>query len=210
MGVSKLRTRSTNQFGGYSKAVVPRRTANVKELKWYDDNASITGGVAQYPANWSAWYLPAMIRGTGPSQRLGDQIYAEWLYLSFLVNHTAAGAVNQRVKWMVVQHRSPYNAAPVAGEVFQTTTTMDGARAIDYLDQYRVLAEGQVLLELQIHSCELVRKNIKLGFPIKFTATGGTVADVSSNNVELLVWGDQAANVPTLSQGTWRITYRDS
>lgn len=210
MGVSKLRTRSTNQFGGYSKAVVPRRSYNVKEEKYYDDNASIAGAIGQYPAGWSAFYLPAMVRGTGPVQRIGDQIFAKWLYMSFLVNHNSGGAVNQRVKWMVVLHKSPYNAAPVAAEVFQTTTTMDGGRSLDYLDQYKVLAEGQVLLELQIHSCELVRKNIKLGFPIKFTGNGGTVADVSMNNIELLIWSDQAANQPTLSEGTWRVTFVDS
>jgi len=209
-GVSKYRTRYNSQFGTFSKIgkANPRAVAQ-KEMKYYDDNALIAGGLGQYATNWSAYYLPAIIKGTGATNRIGDQIYAEWLSIKLQVNHTAAGAVNQRVRWMVLQQYDPFGGAPVPAEVFQTPLMFSPHRSIDYLHSYKVLAEGQVILELQTHSAEVIEIQRPLKFVIKFSANAGVVADVSRNNVAFVAWSDQAANPPAMANGAWRISFRD-
>lgn len=209
-GVSKYRTRSNSTYGTFAKTRRPNPRAFIsKELKYYDDNASIAGGLGQYATNWSSWYVPAIVRGTTSTTRVGDQIYAEWLNVKFQCNHTAAGAVNQRVRWMIIRTLEPYNAAPIPADIFTTPLMFSPNRNMDYTSGNIVLAEGQVILELQTHSAEVVEANVKLGFAIKFSGNGGVVGDISKNNITIVAWSDQAANPPQLANGTWRLTFRD-
>jgi len=109
----------------------------------------------------------------------------------------------------VVQNIDPVNAATPAAELFSATNLFDPMRNPNYLGNYRILYSSEFVLDSARSNFLKLEFKLKLGFPIKFSANGGTVADVTRNNVEILVWSDQAANPPTLAGGSFRFTFSD-
>jgi len=169
----------------------------------------LSGDIGQNPAAWSSYYVPAITQGTSYYGRIGNQVWAKRLLIKAGINRTAAGSTVQRVRLMVIRNIDPVNAATPATELFSATNLFDPMRNPNYLKNYIILYDKVFILDSAKANYLPIEIKLPLGFPIKFSGNAGTVADVTLNNVEIVVWGDQAANKPALAGGTFRFIFND-
>lgn len=180
----------------------------VPEEKWYD-YTTLSGSIGQNPAAWSNYYVPAIVQGTSVHARVGNQIVARKLEVHTGVSRNSGGTTVQRVRIMVIRNKDPVGAATPPGDIFSTSSLFDPMRNPDFISNYVIMFCKEYVLDSAVANFLPVEISLGLNFVTRFSANGGIVSDVAQNNIELVVWSDQAANQPTLAGGSFRFTFTD-
>lgn len=180
------------------------------ETKFYDSTAA-GGGIAAFPVAWSRYDLSCGItQGTTASTRLGNEIVTRSFGLSFMLNRNAGGQPCQRVRYMIVDYVDSEGSIPTAAEVFQSTGVFLPQRYLPYMTDFRVLADRVVVLDSAIANGKQVRIRRKYRQKMKYTDNSGTTGGQAHHQLFFLIWSDQAANVPTITDVAWRINFTDN
>lgn len=180
------------------------------ETKYYDATDTL-GFISAFP---SAWYRRDLscpiVQGTTASTRIGNDIVAKSIGLSFGIYRNASGASVQRVRWMLVNYKESEGSVPTAGELFQTTGLFLPQRNLQWAGQFQILADRTVTLDSAIRNHTTVRYRRKLGLRMIYQDTSGTTGGQTRNQLFLVLWSDQASNLPSAQDLSWRITFNDN
>ena len=180
------------------------------ESKFYDATAA-GGGIGQNPAGWSRYDLSCPItQGTSSVTRIGAEIVARSIGITFDVTRNASGATAQRFRYMLLCYKESEGSIPTAGEFFQTTNVFFPQRNLEWITAFRVITDRTLTLDSAITNQKTIRIRRRLNFKMKYQDNSGTTGGQTMNQLFFFIWSDQASNPPSLNNFSWRLTFNDN
>jgi len=159
--------------------------------------------------------LNGLQAGTGATQRVGQTISIRSLEIRGYCAVDVAAANGQVVRYIVVLDRQTNGAAPVAATDILSTNNVVGLRALTNRKRFKILLDKTYQLGpfTGDESQAIYHHYLKFRRPIKeeFNAgNAGTVADIATNSMYLVVLGTEApGNTDALYAMDVRIRYTD-
>lgn len=214
--MSKYRKRyKRKRYSKASYAVKLAKRALYKckgELKFLD--TSSTGGAATPGLADTVIDCCNILQGDGARAREGNVLCIKSILLrmEWQVN---ASTILTNCRYLLVQDKQPNGASLSIDNVLQTTSA--GLNIITPLQfdqggRYRVLADGRFCMSAQaagytgsainyVVPYKYISKYIKLRKPIavKYKGTAGTVADLQTNNIALILMSDEGTLYPNVN-----------
>lgn len=147
--------------------------------------------------------LNGLVPGTDVSQRVGRAVLLRELELRLQFTVTAGTGVDQFVRYMIVVDRQPNGAAPVITDIIRSASVtsmsnIDNARRFSFLQDSTFHLNATAEPDSQ-RAFVLTRP---LSIPVQFNAgTAGTVADIVTNSVYLVVVGSEVAGATAATVG---------
>ncbi len=157
--------------------------------------------------------LVSMAKGNDQNEREGNEIAVTQIYFNSLVKISAAAA-NTSLRYVIFNDRQPNAVATTATDLFEDNTVTDRmVSAINPNGKYRFQIYYNKLVRLTISNgnaqCKFF-KRFKKPIIIRYNnLDNGTVADIETNNLQIMVFSDEATNVPTITHSV-RISYIDN
>lgn len=160
--------------------------------------------------------LNGIAPGTGASQRIGMKIAIRSLEMRNNIYTNAAGMVAQSCRLLLLQDRQCNGAAPAALTDFISPGTYLGMRNLANRKRFRIIWDKTYNMGLAgLTDPQTVTRHIYLKFRkplnVEYNAgVAGTVADISSNSLYLILVGNQAAGAADGDYiGQIRLRYTD-
>lgn len=201
-----------------------------EEAKHYDTYDAGTVVTVAAPATYN---IGTMSLGNTDSTRVGFAVSASSVQVRMQLKTNAVNASSIRIRVMLIWDSQPNGASAASAVILDNSVITDLTFAphnYDFIKRFKFLhdrvynitpniqAQSSITNNLTatatdtLASVNVVSKSIqifkKLNRQIKYHANGGTVADIQTNNLFLLVLSDQAANGPTIELGI-RLYYKD-
>lgn len=206
--------------GGYSRFTRPG------ELKFFDTDHTVstvseTGTITDNTLN-------AMNAGTGESQRVGRVIFVKGIYVKGSIrlgsNSVLADSSN-RCRIIMYIDKQANGAAATVGNILDATgaaVSIDSFRNLENSSRFTILSDKIVHIAASIGSTGAavsvgevlktfrINKTFKNPMKIEFNAVGGgTVADVTSNNIGMLMITAEASATAIQTLYRARLRYTD-
>lgn len=198
-----------------------------QELKAFDvaHTATVVQGVAGPPVHYT---MNAMVNGSELYQRVGRKVYMKNLHFRGIFTLTAA-AVEQACRIIIYYDSQPNAAAPLIATLLQDSnaaaaTTWDSEINLTNRQRFKILRDYQVILgestalagNAQVIP-DPILNSINVDFFIKLKGleaiyngtNGGTVADITSGAVNMVIVGDTRADTNYSFLWTSRLRYYD-
>ncbi len=172
--------------------------------KYTQLTASATGDT---PAFFS---LVNMIKGDDDNLRQGNQIRVKLIYLNALIK-IHASATDTTLRYLILLDKQCNGVNTTAPELFQDNTVSDimvSPLNPDNKFRFKILYNKLVRLSPTIPSVQL-KKYIKVDYIIRYDGNAGTTADITSNNILVLLFSDEVTNDPTVTHNV-RMSYIDN
>jgi hypothetical protein len=155
--------------------------------------------------------LNGTTKGTNIDNRIARDFSLHSLELNILSLATAATGVDQQHRVMVVRDKQPNGAALTAAVVLSAVTVSDFPN-VDNLKRFVILLDKRLRLNAtgEAGSEILWRSNLNLGGVLTHCNTGnaGTIADIVTNSLYLIVIGSKAAGATAgLTYGKARLKF---
>lgn len=155
--------------------------------------------------------LNGVAPGTALNQRVGRRILLRSLRYYLAASVTAATGVDQFHRVLVVLDSQPNGAALAAADV------LDGGQSsqvnISNQLRFKILLDRRIYLNAsgEPDSARLIDGSIGMNTVVQFNSgVAGTVADIATNSLYLVVLGSEAAGVTAGTvAGTTRVRYSD-
>lgn len=215
--------RSAKRFRkGFDRTAGQYKGGSAGELKWIDvdlaDSTLAAGGVF-LPTNGD---LPLIAAGTGESQRVGRKVWIKKILMkySLILAATAGATINpaqDRVR-VILYHDKQCNGAIPAAAIILQTVTVNGFRNMENIGRFNILYDKIHVMNCVAaagdgaanDSAPMARqgkfyKNCNI--PIEYSGTAGTIGEIRSNNLCLLVVANNAE--ATAIEATIRLRYLD-
>lgn len=159
--------------------------------------------------------LNGLVPGTGASQRIGMKVSIRSIEMRLVANADLVGALAQTNRFILVRDGQANGAAPAALTDIITPGNVRGLRALVNRKRFRIMLDK--MYELTPVAGDYARKcwkiYMKLRRPIvvEYNAgVAGTIADIVSNSLYLVVVGSEVAgNTDGALNGYVRIRYTD-
>jgi hypothetical protein len=118
----------------------------------------------------------------------------------FTATLTMAAAATTTFFRMIIFVDSASNATvPGVSDVYQDCTTVRSMRQVAYIKRFKVIYDELIALDTNNPLC-VISKTFSLSHHTEFnTGNAGTIADIASGSLYLLMFSDQAVNTPTIS-----------
>lgn len=205
----KYQKKKYNNNRRYKKYASRKFNPYHKEIKYYDQTA-VGGGLSAYPTSWSRYDLSCGItQGDNAVSRDGDVIVARNIRITGVITRNAGGSAVQRVRYMLIDYPQSEGTIPTAGEIFQTTGVFRPQRNLNWINQFRILADKMIIIDSAVRNAYTITVNRKLFKRMRYQDNAGTTGSQVTHQLFFVIWSDQGANVPTLSDFAWRLTYSD-
>lgn len=206
--------------GGYTRYTRPG------ELKFFDTDHTVSTVVPTGTITDST--LNAMVAGTGESQRVGRCIYVKGVYIKGSIrlgsNAVLADSSN-RCRIIMYIDKQANGAAATAADILDATgasVSIDSFRNLENASRFRILSDKIVHIQASVGGNgttdaigEVLRtfriaKTFRNPLKIEFNAVGGgTVADVTSNNIGMLMVTAETSATPIQTLYRARLRYTD-
>lgn len=176
-----------------------------KSVDVLDQNIAVDSGTA-------VALLNGIARGDEINQRNGREVVMRSIQFQYTARVTAGTGIDQQQRVMLVYDRQTNAAALTCAQVLATTSTMS-PRNLENRKRFKILYDRTFHLNASAEpNSELTRRFYRrLRHPITFNAnTAGTVGDITTGSLYLVVTGSAAAGVTagTLSYSS-RVRYQD-
>lgn len=148
--------------------------------------------------------------GDTSSTRDGRSIKAKSWYMRCSLSSNSL-ATNTTVRMLLVHDRQVNGALPAAGDILESVSIV-GLMNRDNGDRFKVLFDKVFVFNDFVTGGfieKYVTKYKKLNMHIKYSGTGGGIADLKSNELILLTISNQASNLPSVTYRA-RLKYVDN
>jgi hypothetical protein len=223
---AKPRGRGRGRRGGPRGTSVPRAPSAARVILEAHEpkNLDLTGSGGLSTTTGQLTLLNPIIQGTTGNNRSGREIKLDHLRLN--MTFTIAGQNDiDIVRYIVFLDKESRGTAPAVGDVVQNATFGIGAILSSHNfdnvpSRFKILADEIVILKptVSVNSTNTVWQNdIKhrlLHIPLKSlthyynASNAGTIADIDSNALYLVTWGQDATN-PVIFAYDSRVVFRD-
>ncbi len=181
------------------------RMLNVEYKNKYTQlTASATGTT---PAFFS---LVNMIKGDDDNLRQGNQIKCVTIYMNALIRMNTS-ATSTTLRYVIFLDKQCNGVNATAPELFQDNTVTDimiSPLNPDNKFRFQILYNNLVRLSPE-HPTAQVKFFKRVSIPIRYSGNAGTAADLTSNNILVLLFSDEATNTPTVTHNI-RMSYVDN
>lgn len=159
--------------------------------------------------------LNGMQQGPGASQRVGQTITLRSLEIRGYCAADTQAVNGQIVRYLVFLDRQANGAVPAAATDILSTNNVAGMRALTYRKRFKIILDKTYQLgifagdesQAHFHHYLKFRRPIKQEFNV---GNAGTVADIATNSMYLLVLGTEApGNTDALYAMNVRLRYTD-
>ncbi len=140
--------------------------------------------------------LVTLAQGTTVSTREGDQVKFVSLYLNYF-GDMSASATASTVRVVIVHDKQPNGATATNSQIFDDATVNDLIISPKNLgNKFRFKILYNKLHQMSINGNQNFRgsKYIKLNMLTRYSGSAGTIADITTNNIQLWFIGDEATN----------------
>lgn len=231
MGGKRKRAGSFSQFKsakrkpfrkGFDRTAGQYKGGSAGELKWIDfdlADSSVAANGVFFPTNGD---LPLIAAGTGESQRVGRKVWIKKIQMKYTVTLSATsgatiGAAKDRVR-VILYHDKQCNGAIPAASIILQTVTVNGFRNMENIGRFNILYDKIHVMNITAAAGDggandtpvIARqgqfyKNCNI--PIEYSGTAGTIGEIRSNNLCILVVATDAEASQFLA--TVRLRYLD-
>jgi len=204
-----------------SKGLWQRHHVSKKvEKKYYDyttsaDYVSTTG---------TQWFMNSIEQGTGDTNRIGKRIEIVSLQGRFNIVPPADGTGDQIRIMIVVDHQCNGAAMTATDLLANPTKPMESHRNLNNSDRFTVLYDktftvqcinGKSQAETPLIGNHVIRMYKKCRVHPVYNGTGGLIANVNSNSINMWAWGHQATEQgdttkAIIANQCWRIRFYDA
>ncbi len=184
-----------------------KRLLNV-EYKFVDTQQTPAVGITQAGIFQD---LPLTAQGTTVSTREGDQIKLMSLYLNYFGSMSASASAST-VRVVIVHDKQPNGASATNSQIWDDATANDLIISPANLgNKYRFKVLYNKLHQMSISGNQNFRgsKYMKLAMPVRYSASAGTIADITTNNIQLWFISDEPTNLPAV-RSFLRLRYVDN
>lgn len=165
------------------------------EWKYLDTTQSVTASVSA----GALTLLNGCQQGDGPSNREGTQIFIKSIQIRIRTEFNALDASAGPMRFVVVQDKQPNGAAPTVSNIYQTSSLLaiDALRNLDGRKRFKILADRSYVMSQNGTPGFVDDIYLKRPITVQYNSgNAGTVADISTNSIYVLIASDQAANGP--------------
>lgn len=178
------------------------------ELKAVDTSATLAVDTAS-----SVQLLNGIARGDDISERNGRQVVMKALEFKGVTYATTGTGVDQIHRILIVYDHQANAAAPTAANILASNAYLSPAN-LEYRQRFQILADKLVYINASAEAAtgKLVNLNKRMNLPVTFNSgDAGTIADITTGSLYLLVLGSVAAGATAGSiTFTARVRYQDS
>jgi len=142
--------------------------------------------------------LNALSQGTSATTRNGQSVKFTSLFMRAYMTMNASATTTQ-IRFLIFRDRQPNAAGPGTTTILADNTNILSALQIGNSRRFKILADRIFRLDTNKlnHEFKFFRK---LNFHTEYNTTnGGTVADITTNSLYIIMFSDQATNTPTIS-----------
>jgi len=184
------------------------------ELKYVDVTAN-----SFFTEAGAVYLLNGLVPGTGASQRIGKKAVMKTLQFRASIGALSAGAEDTIfqgiVRFLWIYDKQSNATAPTLAQIFEQTDSGTSFMNMDNRDRFVVLADRQIAMDQSGgHPAAQIKMYKKINLPTIFNAgTAGTIADITSGSIYLVLISDSVLASPTqLPDVNWtsRFRYDDS
>ena len=196
-----------------SRAGVPGAAAHMttgiqpqQETKTFDTVLSHIGSTGDWSYVLST-SLSLIRVGAGSQQRIGRKIRLMGISVRLVVNTgtvLTSAVVGQPYSLHLIQDKQANGAVPAVSQVY-TSTNRYSLPDANYLQRFKWL--HSIERQGQQTAFSMVTFNFPCNIPINYDADSGTITDIESNNILMLMSTDTATSTLT---GIVRFTYVDA
>jgi len=163
-------------------------------------------------------YLMNGIRqGTGSGQRVGAKIRLKHFQCKYRLTLAGAAVSGCVVRVILFRDRQTNFATPSNTDIFQLSTAVLLPQQMfntEFRQRFKVLYDKRHSIEMSGGSTNIPKQvngsiNKKLNFTTTYTTDTGTVTDINTNSLYMMVIGSEAANFPLILYNSL-ITYEDA
>lgn len=165
---------------------------NLIELKALDTTVNLAASSAG-----ALILLNGLVKGDNLDQRQGRKVFASQISIRLSCNSTTGTGVNQIHRVFIVADRQSNGTAPVITDVL-TSITVFGLPNLDNRLRFRILWDKTYVLSKGDDPNSFVYESLflPLSFNVIFNSgNAGTIADLATNSLYLMVIGSEAAGV---------------
>lgn len=151
----------------------------------------------------SIFELNAVADGVTNSERIGRKMAMRSLYIQLSVNLNGLAVLNTSyVRFIVLLDRQPNGALPTVPNVLllpasgNLLTEMLSPNNLNNSKRFVTLWDHRVTLQRNFISGRLVQKYLPLSQTVQFNGAGGTIGNIATNSLILMVMGDVAGGGP--------------
>lgn len=141
-------------------------------------------------AGWNYTLLNGLVPGTGASNRIGREIYLD--YIQWYVSQTA-------LRWMFVYDKQPNGVTPASNALTEDSTDQRSPHNFSNRERFDILWDSQ--FDTTPEQAPIVQRK---AFPVCRTTyynsgSAGTVADITTGALYLAIWSAGAGAAPSFA-----------
>ena len=143
--------------------------------------------------------LTGCATGDGPSNREGTQIYVKSIQVRARIEFNSGDASAGAIRMVLVQDKQSNGAAPNVSDIYSIPVLgpIDALRNLNGRKRFKILSDNTWIVSQNGTPGYQYDIYLKKPITVQYNAGNtGTVADISTNALYLLVCSDQAANGP--------------
>ncbi len=182
---------ATGKVARFAKDVRYLKSVINVERKFIDKSAGIT-----VDDSGTFVSLPLASQGVGASNREGDSIKVVSLLirLSWAISQSATSS---GLRTIVVIDKQPNGALPSIASLLQTTNfPLSSPLNLDNKRRFKILCDRVQVASITGKQQFVLNKYLKTQTHVRYGSNAGTVADVNTNNIFVLLISDEATNLP--------------
>lgn len=199
-------------------------------MKSHVEKKFITREIDQgFTSSWElVTNLANITQGSGRTERTGSRVNIESVYLNLTVSlgavvETSIDDVHSYASGIcIVQDTMPNSVNPDVADLFFNSDYLESPRNMNNPFRFRILMREQFALNrgsvtrdanspfsfIAAGVEHTVQKYLKCNVPVTYSASGSTIADVTGNNLFVVIFGPPLGNVS--ARGTIRVRYTDA
>lgn len=151
--------------------------------------------------------------GSAANQRIGQRVTFKSIEFRFRVVATGTMIASMN-RWMILLDKQPNGAIPALTDILDPPAIW-GGRDLDNRKRFKIMLDkvrysasvGGDPSRIYVHTYMKLRRPIVTDYN---TGTSGTVADISTNSIVMILFGDNAANYPVVDKLWYRLRYTDN
>ena len=143
--------------------------------------------------------LTGCATGDGPSNREGTQIYVKSIQVRTRIEFNAGDATAGAIRMVLVQDKQSNGAAPNVSDIYSipVLNAIDALRNLNGRKRFKILSDNTWIVSQNGTPGYEYDIYLKKPITVQYNAGNtGTVADIATNALYLLICSDQAANGP--------------
>lgn len=196
VGKRRFRRRTAGSIAKLSRRVNALARASAPEAKFKDVNSSSVA----VSSTATITLLNGMAPGDSAITREGQTITMlySWFQFDMIVNSSATATV---CRFLIVYDMQANGAAFAASDLFVSATNLNSPFLIGYNQRFRVIWDRRYQLSTVGSNYQVIKKIFKkMNHKTQYNGgTAGTVADIATGSLYLVLISDEPTNTPTLS-----------